>query len=247
MHVYGRIPLIAAALAFPTIGFAQNLSEAFQKHITLLGVASATTAPSGTAFVGLAATDRRNPTSKSVDGSLAFGLGFGDANKTVGVQATAFITSLSDSFGDTGYLGLKFSRKIGSTKPAYLGLSVDQLGSWGTTGSVDARANLAFTTFSAAEIGGESYPLMFTVGVGTNVRNNRADAGVFGGAGIGLSKHVAASAAYTGETVTIGGSYRPSGQPNFGVSALIEDVFDSEDNRRLVLSVSWAFKNVFGG
>lgn len=222
-----------------------------RKHLTLNGIMSATVASNGLAFVGLSGTTKAVSSGRT-DGSLAFGVGFGNAEDRLGVQLTANITSLTaDSggfgFGDSGYLALKFSKRLGE-RPVYLGLEFDRLLPWGAakgpTAAYDPGVRLALTWFSGVDAGGETYPLVMTIGAGNHVRNNQTDTGVFAGVGVGLSRSASASLAWSGDYLDLGLGVKVA--DNLFLNATLNDAFAMEDERRLTLSVTYTF-NMFGG
>ncbi|MDT8854611.1 hypothetical protein RNZ50_06115 [Paracoccaceae bacterium Fryx2] len=220
-----------------------------ERNLTLLGIPSATVAPHGMVYGALSGSDRYLGRFDETDGSLELGFGLGDAQAGIGAQIKVVSTSLTDDFGDSGYFGVKFARQIAAgSMPVFLGLQIDHIAGWGEASDRDPEASLALTAFRLMQFspGGDSFPMMFTLGVGDNLRNNQTDPGVFFGAGIGLTESLGASAAWSGEGVDIGASFRPQALPAMRVSATVNDVFDQEDSRRVTLSASWALKDVFG-
>ena len=246
---YRRTASAALAIGLICTGAAQA-QDAARKNVTLLGIPSATVAPTGLAFAALTGTTKRDGVVDEVDGSLALGFGLGSAEDGVGVQVALFNTSLTDNFGDSGYLQVKFSRRIAAgTMPTYVGVSLGQLANWGDASGRDVTAALAVTSFAQVHFkpGGEAYPVMMTAGIANNVRNNDRDPGVFLGAGIGLTESFGVSAAWSGEDVDIGGSLRIKGLKNVGLTATLNDAFDQNDSRRMTFSVFLAVPNAFGG
>ena len=242
-----QLLLSLAIVGFSNPAIAQDGGAS--KHLTLLGIQSATTAPNRLAFASLSGTTRRSPTASDADGSAAFGIGFGDANAGLGFQVTGHVTSLTNALGDSGYFALKASTRISDgPTPIYAGVSVENLLSWGDSKTADIRGDVMLTAFPTLTLGnGKTYPLMLTLGVGSDLRNNATDPGIFAGAGIGLTSTTGLSAAWTGEDVALGVSFRPRELRNMTVSAVLEDAFNQEDNRRVTISLNWAFRNAIGG
>lgn len=243
-----RAILIACTAIVGLVGTAHAQSK--QKHLALTGISSATVAPHGLGFVGLSYTSKRAIVNSGGDGSAVVGFGVGDANKNIGLQFSANITSLSDDFGDSGYFSIKASRQIGKQdNPTYASLSLGQLGNWGDANGLDETATVAVTHFTQWTLGArqEQYPIMMTIGAGTNLRNFNSDPGVFAGIGIGLTEYVATSIAWTGETVSIGGGFKLEGADDLFLAVSIDDAFNQEDSQRLTVSVGYQFKNLFGG
>ena len=246
------VPYLLAAVAFTfsyTSGIAQTARA--QKNLTLLGVPSATVAPHGVVFGAVSWTNKRDSTSNSSDASGAIGVGFGSAEKNIGLQITGSITSFSkDDFGDSGFFSIKASRRIvKGNNPVYASLSFGNLGTWGDANAVNESANIAVSRFSKINFSGrnETFPVMLTIGYGSKIKSNFTEPGVFLGAGIGLSEIVGASISTTGNGVDLGASFKfkPINNMQFGV--VVNDVFDENGLQRIVLTLSWYLTDVFGG
>lgn len=218
-----------------------------QKNLTLLGIPSATVAPAGTVFGALSFTNDRVGPGPSNDGSLALGVGFGSAEDSIGLQFTGHITSLTDSFGDSGYFEVKASRQIAAAAaPTYLSFALSGAG-YGDSSTRDTASTVALTSFREIQFsdGGEAYPLMFTLGAGTNVRDNERSAGVFGGVGIGATRNVGLSAAWSGEYVNLGAAFRFGNLKSFTVNTTLYDAFDQKDSRRLSVAFVYVLPDLF--
>lgn len=223
-------------------------SQPAAKNVTLLGIQSATVAPHGLAFGVISLTNKGvENASREEDGSLGFGVGVGNAQTGVGLQFSAQITSLSDDFADSGFLEVKAARQIvGGTTPTFIAASIDGAG-WGDSSDRDTGGAVMVTSLRQVRFSesGEFYPIMFTLGVGTNERNNGDDPGFFGGLGIGLTPNVGISAAWGGDAVNLGASFRFDQVDNLGVTATLFDAFDQEDSRRISVSVSYFLTDLF--
>lgn len=230
-----------------TIGWAEGVN----RLVTLQGIRSATVAPSGLGFASLGLTSRRDSLGDFFDqgdGSIVLGFGFGDASKTVGVQVSASIISLTNDFGDSGSWSIKAARQINSLAvPTFVGLSLDRLAGWGDGHLIDESATLAVTMFPVANIGGQSYPLMISAGYGNSVLNHHREPGGYVGAGIGITENFGASLAWTGESITIGTAFKFDALDNMRFSASLEDAFDQVGGQRLTLTATYYIHNVFGG
>lgn len=237
----GAIILLAV---MGTAGQAQNL-------VTLQGIKSATVAPGGLAFASLGLSSRRAQLGSffdDPDGSMVLGYGFGSAQDSVGVQVTANITSLTDAFGDSGNLAIKFSRHVGTPDlPLFAALSFDRLAPWGDGKLADPSTTFSLTAFPRVPIGAQSVPMMVTVGYGSNVTDRRREPGAFVGIGMGISENLGASLAWTGESITLGTAFKFDGLDNLRFSASLDDVFDQVDGQRLTLSATYYFNDLFGG
>lgn len=226
-------------------------------YVTIAGIRAGTVAPGGLAFVSVSLSSRRDigtgyATSGGFwdkrDGSIALGMGFGNADQGLGFQVTANITSLKDDFGDAGYLTLKAATRLqGGGTPLYLGVTADHIAGWGVAESPDESFDLTLTAFPTAAIGGVDRRLMLTLGAGTNIRNNDSDPGVYFGAGMAMNDNWALSAAWTGEDVTLGTGFRLAALPDMQFTASVEDAFDQNDARRFTLQVTLTTDRLFGG
>jgi hypothetical protein len=225
-------------------------AQSKQKHLSLVGISSATVAPHGMGFVGLSYTTKRAIGNSGSDGSAVVGFGLGDANKTIGLQFSANITSLTDDFGDSGYFEVKASKLISSeNNPTYASLTLGQLANWGDADGIDETAKIALTHFTQWTMGAgqEQYPVMMTIGAGTNLKNFDSEPAIFAGIGIGLSEYVSTSFAWTGDSVSIGGGFKIKGADDLVIAVSFDDAFNQLDRQRLTVSVGYKFKNLFGG
>ncbi|MEP5761872.1 MAG: hypothetical protein ABJ327_21690 [Litoreibacter sp.] len=221
------------------------LAQDSRKHLSLLGVPSATIAPAGRGFVALSYANERLRTPDDTDASLSFGHGFGDAVNGIGFQLDAQVTSLSDNFGDSGYLTASLSRRISTSPRVYVGASIERLLPWGDSRDLDPAVNLMATGFTTLPLGdGNGTPLMWTLGAGTDVRDRYSEAGFFGGVGIGLSPSLATSVSYYGDHVILGLSLQPA--ENLYLSASLIDAFDEQQDRRVTISAVWVFDTGLG-
>lgn len=243
-----RVGALAAAMALTASpGVSQDNSGA-DKHLTLLGIPSATVAPGGSVYGGLSyATSRPGP-GDDADGSMSLGFGLGDANESIGLQVSAEIISLKDEFGDSGYFEIKASRRIAEGRtPLYLGLGVSDLAPWGDTAENETSFDLMLTGFHLMQTSTDAFPVMFTVGAGTHVRDNGTEPGAYAGLGVGLSDSFAASVSWYGDYAVIGASFAPAGNRNLSLTASLVDVTDETGDQRGVFSINYVFPKAFGG
>ena len=235
---------IVTAIAATSADVAEAQSEA--RHLTLLGIPSATVAPHGLAFASLQFTNQRPGPATGSDASLSFGVGFGDAERSVGVQLTAEVTSTTNNVGDSGYFDLKFSRLISSDPaPIYLGVSARRLGGWGNAAGLKPAGELMLTFFPTVETPRGKAPLMITLGAGTHVRANQTEPGAYAGIGYGFTQSLAASAAWYGDHGILGVSFAPRNLKKVQFLAAVVDVSDATNDRRAVFAVNLLFPKAF--
>lgn len=243
---FARIPHVLALFVAGILGANTAVAQDGAGHLTLLGIPSATVAPHGLAFASLQYTNQRPGPATGSDASMSFGIGFGDAERTIGVQLTAEVTSTTNNTGDSGYFDLKFSRRISDGPvPTYLGIGARRLGGWGNAGGLQPAGDLTLTFFPFIETSQGRKPLMISLGAGTHVRANQTEPGAYGGIGYGFTRSVAASAAWYGDHGIIGVSYAPRTLKNVQFSAAIVDVFNDTNDRRAVFGVNILFPKVF--
>ncbi|MCE6949735.1 hypothetical protein LAZ29_02205 [Cereibacter sphaeroides] len=251
--------LVAASSLLPSAALAQetpapNLLDLLQAlelatrpalNVTLQGIGSGTVVPDGTLFGSVSGTTERSPGSDEVDGSLSFGAGFGDAVSGIGVQPSVSVTSVEDEdFGDSGYLSLKFGRRLGGADLRLYGaITLDNIATWGDSNDNSVETTVALTKFG--RLGGSwGKPYMLTVGAGSHVHDD--DAGLIAGFGLGLTQYLGTSVSYSGDYANIGFWVNLPGVKNTTLSLTCNDVFDEEDSRRATLSLTFAVKNAFG-
>jgi hypothetical protein len=240
-HVQERKRIMALVALCGTIGFGAGPGLAQSKNLTLLGIPSATVAPAGVGYVALSGT-RSSPMNARTDGSLELGLGLGNAETGVGVQGKVVVTSLTDDFGDSGYVGFKLSRRIAAGQvPFYAGVEVDNLAAWGESGDNDPSVSAMLTGFAAVPMGDGQMPVMFTLGAGSHLRDNGTEPGVFAGVGAGFTRYVGGSVAWSGEALSLGISLRPPGDAPVVMNLTLDDATDRLDEQRISVSVAWVF------
>lgn len=222
------------------------------KNLTLLGIPSATTAPSGIAFGQVSRTlgiGREDDIPFIVDNDsgdrtvLAFGVGFGDANDGIGGQLTVVGGPSSDDFDSFTYGSVKLSRRINSfSDPTYVALQVDRIAGSGEASDLDPAVSLLFTKFGETA----SFPYMLTIGANNRARNDGEDPGLLFGAGMGVTQMLGVSGAWSGEHIDLGASLRFESLENARVAIVLSDAFDMEDRRAVTVGLSWSVDLGFG-
>ncbi len=215
-----------------------NRGSPAQKYLTLLGIHSATVAPSGLAFGTVSTAINLEGESAEEDNSLALGFGLGDANNGIGIQFTASGTAATDTFDSFGYFGIKASRRLqAGAAPTYVGLAIDRLGGWGEASDTDPATTLVLTKFANLA----RHPVMMTIGAGTDVQDLATEPGVFLGAGIGLSTNMGVSAAWNGDYTDIGTAFKIGIHDNLRFSVSLSDAFNEVDRQQVSLGLSWSY------
>lgn len=212
-------------------------------RVSNFGVPSGFGLPNRVGFVGLAATNKRDRRFEDDwDGSLVFGMGFGDADRAIAVTPMVDITSLTPyHIGESGKIGVTLSRNFsfGGTWQGGVALDLQNLVTWGDSNLLDPDANLAVSGIRPAD---EAFglPMMLTLGYGSGIRDRGTEPGVFGGVGLGLSDRYGASLSWYGDEWIGGVAIWGLAQRNLQISLGVGDITDRISGRRLLVAVSFA-------
>ncbi len=252
IHRIGQAAIALALTQSPALA-----EDGAPRLLTLLGIGSAAVAPSHSAFGALSYSTRSDLGGTFVDAddaSAALGYVLGDAGTGVGLQFGVNFTGLASdpSFsglgpGRSGYFSLQAAHLISAKVPVFVAVSADHLSGWGRAKDINPALAAMVTVFPTIKLGDQAYPMMLTLGIGDHIRNAGNDPGGFAGLGMGLTPNFGASVAWTGETVTIGGTYKNAALKNWNFSAQLDDALNQKDGRRVTLSATILFENAFGG
>lgn len=228
---------------------AQELSR--PRPVSILGIPSGFGAPRGVVFASGALTNRRDrQILGDVDGSFAFGFGFGNARNGIGVTPLVDITSVTPrKFGSSGKVSVKLSREL-SFAERWVGsaaLDLENLVTWGDSNVLDRTWTLSYSAVRPAGPRAR-VPLMYTLGYGSGVADRGTTDGVFGGIGLGLSEYVGVSLAWYGDEAIGGLSIWPDDEKNMQISLGIGDITNRVQGRRLLFAVSFSapWRSLFG-
>jgi hypothetical protein len=175
--------------------------------------------------VGGQTLQNNNVNPANVDGSMAAVIGFGDADKYVGFEASVNVISLRKSFGDDG----AFGAKLHTTLPgrAAFAVGVSDIGRWGAAKGGKSSVYAVGSKFFNL---GPNVPLAVNVGIGDNVFNKvsfhatggldpngnpngfdevETGANVFGGVAIYPIQQLSLIADWTGRGLNLGISAAP--------------------------------------
>lgn len=240
---------IAASSAAPALSQEQNNRVPDrQKYVTLQGIQSATVAPPGLVF-GAGSSSAELGGSSASEGIVGtLGFGFGSAERGIGGQATLSVFGANGGNSAYHYWGLKAAHRLKTAEPTYVALAVDRLAPTGPVSNEDPAATLVVTRFSnySNGAGGESYPVMMSLGVGTHVRNQASDPGVYFGAGIGLTQGIGASVAWNGDDIDLGAAFRFEQLDNAGFSVVLTDALNQNNRRGISFGIGLFFDTGLG-
>ncbi|MBR9764748.1 MAG: hypothetical protein GYB53_14770 [Rhodobacteraceae bacterium] len=188
-----------------------------------------------------------------MDGSLAFGAGFGNPIDAVGVQVDVNITG-TDPLGDSGGLGLKLGRAV-SLQPnhvVFASVGASNLAPWGDAKQGDTRWNVTLSGLTQLEGPTLIHPLMWTVGYGSDAvlvtpGSSSTEEGFFAGVGIGVTKYLGVAISGTENQLNAGIGVKVPGVDGLNVSLGVNDITDNMERKQNILSVSYSINNVFGG
>jgi hypothetical protein len=218
-----------------------------QKYVTLLGIHSATVAPDSMLFGSVSANANLYGTSAEENGTLTLGFGAGNANDGLGLQFTASGTPATRNFDSFGYFGIKAAHRLqNSTAPTFVGLAIDRFGGWGEAFDTDPSATLVLTRFTNLTMpsSGENYPIMMSIGAGSDVKDQFTQPGVFLGAGVGLTDNIGVSAAWNGSYTDIGTAFKFGSNDNLRFAVAVLDAFNEADRQQISFGVGWSYTAV---
>lgn len=211
------------------------------RPVSLFGIPSGFGAPRGLGFAALSATNRRDRGRAGAwDASLAFGIGFGDADRGIGITPVIDITSVTPyHFGSSGKIGVKLSRNIdfGGGWRGAVGLDLHNLVTWGDSRVLDPGWSLAVSAIRTTASG---MPVLLSAGYGSEVSDRGTEPGGFAGIGLGLGPRSGVSLGWYGDEAIAGVNFWPQSKRNLQISAGIGDITDRVSGRRLLLTVSVA-------
>lgn len=166
----------------------------------------------GQAFMGVGGTTAPNQGGNGgVDGSASVGLGLGNPNTFVGLEAVATVISLRSNFGDDGDASVKLHRVLPGRSAIAVG--VDNTARWGAAKGTKAGTYIAFTKVwdFNGDMARHPVPMSFNIGAG-NGRFSKPGSdtvGLFGGVSIAPWRQVSLIADFDGRDLNAGLSVVP--------------------------------------
>lgn len=246
---------VAAVASAAMLGLSSTATLAKDSaNVTMFGADAAFLLPKGNMYFAGTLTDPRGGIAGAdMDGSLAFGAGFGNPIDAVGVQVDVNITG-TDPLGDSGGLGLKLGRAL-VLQPNHVifgSVAASNLAPWGDAAAGDTRWNV--TVSGMTQIDGPTliHPVMWTVGYGSDAvlvtpGSSTTEEGFFAGVGIGVTKYLGVAVSGTENQLNAGIGLKVPGVEGLNVSFGVNDITDNMERKQKILSVSYSINNVFGG
>lgn len=221
-----------------------------------VGVPSGFALPHGAGFAaGALSSSRREFAGTSgedaVDASGAFGLGFGDADATLGLEVVLGISSVSpDDFGDSGSIGFKLSRNLPSVfsgQSAALSLGVGSAFRWGDAEDSDPNYYLAYTSTFSLPAGDTALPGVVSAGYGSGLGTSDDEEGVFLGAGLAVNRWLSAGVSWSANEYIAGLTASTKWQQDFDVQLGLSygDITHRNSDGRVMLSLAIVKMDLF--
>ena len=259
-----RGALVAACICLPVEAVADEYGADFDKYVeelsylslkdpkpAIANIASGFGADAGVFYAAVSYSnfDTQTNVEDDDDGSIALGVGLGNASTGVGGEITVGITSVSTSywgdgkFADEGNVSLKLHKQVPpflDGDAASVSLGASNVAGWGST--VDNPVNV-YTALSGRKNFGKykQYGLAYTIGLGSAVGKNETKADVFLGVGLGYDDW-SVSFSQIGEESHIGATYFIPQLPNVALSVSQADAFDRLNARRMIATLSYSFQ-----
>lgn len=212
-------------------------------------VPSAYGADWGDAFIGIAGetAGRRD---EGIDGSAAFGIGFGNAVRNVGVEVNVGIISL-DGFADDGIAGFKLHKVFPQAGNLAVAAGWTNPIKWGDATEVDDTFYGVVTRqFRLRPNATNQLPLTASLGIGTGTfrstgaleaDNNAAN--VFGSVGLRVIPQVSLVSSWNGSGLGLATSVVPLRRAPFVLTLGVSDVTGNTDNgAQFIGSAGYAFR-----
>ena len=206
----------------------------------------------GQAYISGSITNNRTEDSEAAtekfDGSYAFGVGLSDPNDIVGFDINLGI--LSSTPGDqteAGNFSVK-THKQGPNQYGMFGLSAgaNNVAPWGDPEAIKTSYYIA-----ASQITRQTYTtlvkpdIMISGGISDGAKNGGRDPGAYLGIGAKYTSSTSVSIGWSGDEIVTGVSLQPVLTAPVIVSAGIADVVNQNDDRRFLLSVTYAIGDLF--
>jgi hypothetical protein len=203
----------------------------------------------GQAYLSGSVTNKRQladeRSGERIDGSYAFGVGFGDPNNGVGIESNVGILSSTPGDQDeAGNLGFKIHKRLDSELgPVGVSAGASNVMPWGDPEAIKtsyyASASLITTQTRFPNLRPD---LMITGGASTGARNYGQDPGVFIGIGGKLADTASLSVSWSGDELVAGSTFQPDLRYPVMLSAGIADITKANDAQRLLFSISYMFQ-----
>ncbi len=227
-----------------------------------LGVPTAYGAQWGNAWVGGAFSSSRLFESSS-DGSIAFGLGFGDAKKAVGLEVFSGIFNLQGSnnsdlggrAGNGGAVGFKLHRLLDNEGYFAAAVGMTNVIRWGQENTYGGNYDTYFGVLTRRfDLQPDNFdnplPLIFSVGLGTGSFRSKGaldaeeqNVNVFASAGLRVIPEVSLITTWMGSQLNMGTSLAPFSNLPLVINLGAADVTSVyPEGTRFIMSLGYGFR-----
>ncbi len=200
----------------------------------------------GSASIGLGLQSRTR-FSKRADGVLGFGIGLGDAQKSVGLDMGLTFVDLIGNTAQDGTLSLKIHRRLPDDFAVAAGIK--NLIRFGATDSETGYYGVVTKRFQLQESVEKPFSQLFvSAGLGSgqfrselDITNNRDSVGIFGSVAVRMAEPVSAIAEWSGQDLTLGLSVVPFPEIPLVVTPALTDITgNAGDGSRFILGIGYA-------
>ena len=234
------------------------LTEPATLEVPTLGAAAAPGSSSGSptafgaswgkTFAGIGFQGRTRYTDDA-DGSISVGMGFGDAQKSVGVEVTLAVLSL---FGDDAFERGGFSFKVHRQLPENfaVALGIENAIVWGGTDAGSSIYGVVSKIFPLKEKASEPFSqITASLGLGggrfrseNDINNDEGSVNIFGSIGVRVAEPVSIIADWTGQDLTLGASIAPFKDIPLVITPAIADITgNAGDGARFILGIGYNY------
>lgn len=203
-----------------------------------------------TGYIGASFVSRVRYTDSEPDGALFAGVGLGDARKSVGVELSytlASVTGDNTEFGRGGF-NVKLHRRLADDLSVAAGWNgILNTGDNDFENSLYAAATKVFPL--REDIKSPFSRVAVTAGLGNgqfrseeDIANDRSAVNLFGSVAVRAAEPVSLIAEWTGQDLTLGASIVPFKNVPLVITPALRDVAGAGDGARFVLGVGYSFK-----
>lgn len=201
----------------------------------------------GSASIGLGLQSRTRFTN-TADGVLGFGIGLGDARKSIGIDVGLTIVDLIGDTAQDGTVSIKLHRRLPDDFAVAAGIK--NLIRFGATDSQTGYYGVVTKRFQLQENVEKPFSQLFvSAGVGSgqfrselDITNNRDSVGIFGSVAVRMAEPVSAIAEWSGQDLTLGLSIVPFPEVPLVITPALTDITGSAgDGSRFILGIGYGF------
>ena len=250
---------ILFALAFTTQASANTFND-YQSLLSKLtlstpkpvvgGIASGFGAGKGIAYASVSYSDYdlQTEVDGDDDGSIMFGMGFGNPANAIGGEVTVGITSVSTGlwgdgkFADEGNISAKIHKHITPRfgDVASISLGASNIIGWGATTENPTNYFAAYSEQLTFGRYGE-YGLAYTLGYGSGVSDMETSGDLFYGIGVGYDNY-SGSISRVGDETTLSLTYFVPQLNGFAVSLSRADAYKAINSERTIITLGYSLK-----